>query len=72
MSGERTGQASSGNSSNSTRSRNSGRKEETTRFTVDLPDPLHKRIKVQSTIEEERSMKALVIEAVEQYLERNE
>jgi predicted transcriptional regulator len=44
----------------------------TTRFTIDLPDSLHKRIKVQATIEEERSMKALIVEAVEQYLSQKE
>jgi predicted HicB family RNase H-like nuclease len=43
-------------------------KEPTTRFTVDLPDSLHYRFKVQAA-KEGRSMKAVMIEALSQYLD---
>lgn len=50
----------------------SNQKEPTTGFTADLPDSLHKRLKMQATIEEGRSMKVLVVEAIKQYLDRHE
>jgi predicted HicB family RNase H-like nuclease len=42
-------------------------KEPTTRFTVDLPDSLHKQFKVAAA-EDDQSMKELMITALEQYL----
>lgn len=42
-------------------------KETTTRYTVDLPDSLHHRFKVQAA-QDGRSMKDLVIEALEAHL----
>lgn len=73
MSDEESRRSLSDSPSNSTENGDSDKQDEpTTRFTIDLPNSLHKRIKVQSTIKEERSMKALVVEAVEQYLEQNE
>ena len=46
----------------------SSEKEPTTRFTVDLPDSLHKRFKVAAA-EDDQSMKDLMITALEQYLD---
>jgi len=45
------------------------RKEPTTRFTVDLPDSLHKEFKVAAA-QDDRSMKDLMITALEKYLEQ--
>jgi len=45
------------------------RKEPTTRFTVDLPDSLHKEFKVAAA-QDDRSMKNLMITALEKYLEQ--
>lgn len=42
-------------------------KEPTTRYTIDLPDSLHKEFKLRA-VEEDRSMKDLMIEALEEYL----
>jgi hypothetical protein len=73
MSDSEPNQVSSGGRSRSSENRKSSTQEDsTTRFTIDLPSSLHKRIKMQSTIREERPMKALIVEAVEQYLDRNE
>lgn len=44
-----------------------GEKEATTRFTVDLPDSLHHTFKMQAAAEG-RSMKDLVVEVLETYL----
>jgi predicted HicB family RNase H-like nuclease len=44
-------------------------KEPTTRFTVDLPDSLHKEFKVAAA-QDDRSMKDLMITALEKYLEQ--
>ena len=46
--------------------------EATKRYTLDLPQSLHKRLKKQAVIEEERSMKEITIEALEDYLRRHE
>jgi hypothetical protein len=46
----------------------SGQEEEPTkRFTLDLPQSLHKWLKKQAIIEEERSMKEITIEALREY-----
>jgi hypothetical protein len=42
-------------------------KEPTTRFTADLPDSLHREFKI-AAVEEDRSMKDLVITVLEKYL----
>jgi predicted HicB family RNase H-like nuclease len=47
--------------------RETDEKETTTRYTIDFPDSLHKRIKMQA-VKEERSMKDLLIDAMEMYL----
>jgi predicted HicB family RNase H-like nuclease len=47
---------------------NDSEKEPTTRFTIDLPDSLHKRFKV-SAAEDDQSMKDLMITALKQYLD---
>jgi predicted GNAT superfamily acetyltransferase len=52
--------------------RRSEGKEPTKRYTLDLPQSLHKRLKKQAVIEEERSMKEITIEALEDYLRRHE
>lgn len=41
--------------------------EETTRFTADLPKDLHHRFRVRAA-QEDRSMKAIMVEALENYL----
>ncbi len=46
---------------------NDGEKEPTTRFTVDLPDSLHRRFKIAAA-EDNQSMKDLMITALQQYL----
>ena len=48
---------------------NDSEKEPTTRFTVDLPDSLHRRFKIAAA-EDNQSMKDLMITALQQYLER--
>lgn len=45
--------------------------EATKRYTLDLPKSLHKWLKQQAIIEEERSMKEITIEALEQYREEH-
>lgn len=45
--------------------------EATVRYTIDFPKSLHTAIKKQATIDEDRSMKALIIDAVDQYLSEN-
>ncbi|MCS3661994.1 hypothetical protein [Salinibacter ruber] len=45
--------------------------EPTVRYTIDFPKSLHTDLKKQATIDEDRSMKALIIEAVDQYLSEN-
>jgi len=45
------------------------RKEPTTRFTIDLPDSLHKEFKVAAA-KDDQSMKDLMITALEQYLQQ--
>ena len=42
-------------------------KEPTTRFTADLPDSLHREFKI-AAVEEDRSMKDLMITVLEKYL----
>ena len=42
-------------------------KEPTTRFTADLPDSLHREFKI-AAVEEDRSMKDLMITVLERYL----
>lgn len=42
-------------------------KEPTTRFTADLPDSLHREFKI-TAVEEDRSMKDLMITVLERYL----
>jgi hypothetical protein len=42
-------------------------KEPTTRFTADLPDSLHREFKI-AAVEEDRSMKDLMIAVLEKYL----
>lgn len=49
--------------------RETGEKEPTTRFTVDLPDSLHRRFKVAAA-EDNQSMKDLMVAALERYLEQ--
>jgi hypothetical protein len=46
--------------------------EATVRYTLDLPKSLHKRLKQQALIEEERSMKEVTTEAIEDYLRTHE
>ena len=46
--------------------------EATVRYTLDLPKGLHKRLKQQALIEEERSMKEVTTEAIEDYLRTHE
>lgn len=46
--------------------------EATVRYTLDLPKSLHKHLKKQAIIEEERSMKEITIEALEDYLRKHE
>ncbi len=41
--------------------------EPTKRYTLDLPQSLHKWLKKQAVIEEERSMKEITIEALREY-----
>lgn len=54
----------------------SGGKEEeeeaTKRYTLDLPKSLHKWLKQQAIIEEERSMKEITIDALLEYKEKHE
>lgn len=42
--------------------------QDTTRLTVDLPDELHQRLKMQA-VRESRTMKDVTMEALEDYLE---
>lgn len=49
--------------------RETGKKEPTTRFTVDLPDSLHQRFKVAAA-EDNDTMKDLMVKALERYLEQ--
>ena len=44
-------------------------KEPTTRFTADLPDSLHREFKI-AAVEEDRSMKDLMITVLEKYLSK--
>lgn len=46
--------------------------EATVRYTLDLPKTLHKRLKQHALIEEERSMKEVTTEAIEDYLRKHE
>jgi hypothetical protein len=46
--------------------------EATVRYTLDLPKSLHKRLKQHALIEEERSMKEVTTEAIEDYLRKHE
>jgi hypothetical protein len=46
--------------------------EATVRYTLDLPKSLHKRLKQHALIEEERSMKDVTTEAIEDYLRKHE
>ncbi|WP_263788947.1 hypothetical protein [Salinibacter grassmerensis] len=46
--------------------------EATVRYTLDLAKSLHKRLKRQALMEEERSMKAVTTEAIEDYLRKHE
>ena len=46
--------------------------EATVRYTLDLPKGLHKRLKQHALIEEERSMKEVTTEAIEDYLRKHE
>ncbi len=46
--------------------------EPTKRYTLDLPKSLHKRLKQHALIEEERSMKDVTTEAIEDYLRKHE
>ena len=46
--------------------------EATVRYTLDLPKSLHKRLKQHALIEEERSMKEVTTEAIEDYLRTHE
>jgi len=48
------------------------REEATVRYTLDLPKSLHKRLKQHALIEEERSMKDVTTEAIEDYLRKRE
>jgi predicted GNAT superfamily acetyltransferase len=50
----------------------SDEEEATKRYTLDLPRSLHKQLKKQAVIEEERSMKEITIEALQDYLRRHE
>lgn len=45
--------------------------EPTVRYTIDFPKSLHTALKKQATIVEDRSMKDLITEAVDQYLNEN-
>ena len=47
--------------------RSENEKETTTRYTIDLPDSLHHEFKIKAATEK-RSMKDLMIEALEAYL----
>jgi hypothetical protein len=49
--------------------KDTGDKEPTTRFTVDLPDSLHKRFKVAAA-EDDQTMKDLMVTALQRYLEQ--
>lgn len=42
--------------------------EPTVRYTIDLPKSLHREVKKQATIVEDRSMKDLMIDAIDTYL----
>jgi hypothetical protein len=44
-----------------------GEDEPTQRYTLDLPKSLHKWLKQQALIEEERSMREITIEALREY-----
>jgi hypothetical protein len=46
--------------------------EATVRYTLDLPKSLHKRLKQHALIEEERSMKEVTTEAIEDYIRKHE
>lgn len=46
--------------------------EPTKRYTLDLPQSLHKWLKQQAIIEEERSMKEITIEALRKYKREHE
>jgi hypothetical protein len=46
--------------------------EPTKRYTLDLPQSLHKWLKKQAVIEEERSMKEITIEALREYRQSRE
>ncbi|MCS4139581.1 hypothetical protein GGQ13_003036 [Salinibacter ruber] len=46
--------------------------EPTKRYTLDLPQSLHKWLKKQAVIEEERSMKEITIEALREYKQSRE
>ena len=46
--------------------------EATVRYTLDLPKSLHKRLKQHALIEEERSMREVTTEAIEDYLRKHE
>lgn len=46
--------------------------EATVRYTLDLPKSIHKRLKQHALIEEERSMKEVTTEAIEDYLRKHE
>lgn len=39
------------------------------RFTLDMPPELHQELKAQAVVKENRSMKAVVIDALRRYLE---
>jgi hypothetical protein len=45
-------------------------KETTTRYTVDLPDSLHHQFKIRAATEQ-RSMKDVMIEALQRYLQQD-
>lgn len=49
-----------------------GKDEPTQRYTLDLPKSLHKWLKQQALIEEERSMREITIEALREYKEDHE
>jgi hypothetical protein len=46
--------------------------EPTVRYTLDLPKSLHKWLKAQAILEEDRSMKEVTIDALENYRRKHE
>ncbi|MCS4054069.1 hypothetical protein [Salinibacter ruber] len=49
-----------------------GDDEPTKRYTLDLPQSLHKWLKKQAIVEEERSMKEITIDALQEYRRKHE